>query len=366
MSDRRWHLLAGALLLLAPLTARAQEAAEWRARLRAQSVISAAASKAYREMNATARTYDAVVRVGDLRVSYKGGELSDADTAAIAAGLRAGIEQLRAWFGAAGASLAAGAWHAERNPRRLSDNIRLENSDASRASEWITSPVKPAEVERFVIGQAGDRFTRRTPALNAYSGWSIFHYARERDTELSRRLATSWAASGRRCAAGSLAACAAVLSPFDTATAVAAHFEPRDYRSVIASGQLPALSDSSFFVARRECLRDGGDSACASIIHRVRAPDPYNASVRGSLLAHAVELGGIGAIARASERPESNSLALIVHISGVSRDSLLSSWHRRTFSALEEHRRRTEFPLFLTSVAWSGLLLLAAFRRKFL
>jgi len=366
MSDRGRHLLAGALLLLAPLSGRAQEAAEWRARLKAQSAITAAASKAYREMNATSNVFDAAVRVGGLSIAFNTGELSDADTAAIAAGLRAGADQLRARFGEAGASLAKGAWTAERNPRRLFDNVRLSNTDGSRASEWITSPVKTAEVERFVIGQAGDRFTRSTPALLAYSGWSVFQYARERDTELSRRLATSWAASGRRCAAGSLDACAAVLSPFDTATAVAMHFEPRDYRTVIGSGQLPSLSDSSYFVARRECLRDGGDSACARIIHKVRAPDPYNASVRGSLLAHAVELGGTGAIARASERPEANSLALIVHISGVSRDSLLSSWHRRTFSALDERRRSTEFPLFLTSVAWSGLLLLAASRRKFL
>ena len=124
------------------------------------------------------------------------------------------------------------------------------------------------------------------------------------------------------------------------------------------------LADSAYFVARRECLRDNVDSSCARIIHEVRAPDPYNASVRGSLLAHAVELGGTGAVARAAERPEAKSLDLIVHISGVSQDSLIASWHRRTFSALEEHRRRTELPLFLTSVAWSGLLLLAAFRRK--
>lgn len=366
MSDRRWHLLAGAILLIAPLRARAQEAAEWRARLQAQSAITGAASKAYREMNAISNLFDGTVRAGALRISFNAGELSDADTAAIAEGLRAGTDQLRARYGDAGAALAKGAWTAERNPSRLFLNIRLSNTDGSRASEWITSPVTPAEVERFVIGQAGDRFTRQTPALFAYSGWSVFHYDRERDTELSRRLATSWAASGRRCAAGSLDACAAVLSPFDTATAIAMHFEPRDYRTVIGSGQLPSLSDSAYFVARRECLRDGVDSSCARIIHRVRAPDPYNASVRGSLLAHAVELGGIGAVARASERPEANSLALIVHISGVPRDSLLSSWHRRTFSALDEHRRRTEFPLFLTSVAWSGLLLLAAFRRKFL
>lgn len=366
MSDRLRHLFVGALLLLAPLSGRAQEAAEWRARLQAQSAIASAASKAYREMNATSNVFDSAVRAGDLSISFNAGELTDADTAALAKGLHAGIDQLRARFGEAGASLAKGAWSAERNRRRVFEKITLVNSDGSRASEWITSPVKTAEVERFVIGQAGDRFTRLTPALLAYSGWSVFHYARERDTELSRRLATSWAASGRRCAAGSLDACAAVLSPFDTATAVAVHFEPRDYRTAIGAGQLPSLTDSTYFVARRECLRDGVDSSCARIIHKVRAIDPYNASVRGSLLAHAVELGGSGAVARASERPESNSLALIVHISGVSRDSLLSSWHRRTFSAPEEHRRRTELPLFLTSVAWSGLLLLAAFRRKFL
>ncbi len=366
MSDRLRQLFTGALLLLAPLSMRAQESAEWRARLQAQAAITSAASKAYREMNSTSIVFDAAVRAGDLSISFKAGELSDADTSAISMGLRAGIGQLRERFGEAGASLAKGAWTAERNPRRLFENIRLENTDGSRASDWITSPVEPAEVERFAIGQAGDRFTRLTPALLAYSGWSVFHYARERDTELSRRLATSWAASGRRCAAGALDACAAVLSPFDTATAVAVHFEPRDYRTVIASGQLPSLADSAYFVARRECLRESVDSSCARIIHEVRAPDPYNASVRGSLLAHAVELGGSGAVARAAERPEAQSLDLIVHISGVSRDSLLASWHRRTFSALEEHRRRTELPLFLTSVAWSGLLLLAASRRKFL
>lgn len=350
--------------LIAPLSMRAQEAAEWRARLQAQSARTAAASKAYRESNDVKLVYDVAVRVGALSIAYAKGELGAADSAAIAEGLQAAADHLRERFGEAGAALATGAWAVERN-NRIFGNLTLVSTGGPRSSEWIDTPVDPIDVERFVFGKAGDRLVRTTPALQGYEGWAAFQYDRERDTELSRRLATSWAASGRRCAAGALDACAAVLTPFDPANAIPRHFEPRDYRTVVASGALPSLTDSSYFVARRECLK-GADTACVRIIDRVKAPDPYNASVRGSLLAHAIELGGTGAVARAAERSDAAPLDALAHIAGVPADSLLASWHRRTFSALAERRRRTELPLFLSSVAWGGLLLLAASRRKFL
>ena len=376
MSDRRRQRIErplraiatgimGALLLIAPRIVPAQEAAEWRLRLHAQAARTAAASKAYQESNDVAHVYDAAVRVGGLVVGYAQGSLIDADTAAIASGLRAGIDQLRGRFGDAGAGLATGAWSATRSARRFSNMIILENLDGSRTRDLIAAPVDPLEVERFVIAQAGELFVHRTPALGAYSGYTTFQYDRERDSEIARRLATSWAASGRRCASGALDACAAVLTPFDRSTAIAIHFEPRDYRTVIVSAPLPSLSDSSYFVARRRCI-DGVDSVCVSMIGTVMAADPYNAMVRGSLLAHAVALGGSGAVARAAERADAKPIEALAHIAGVSEDSLLASWHRRTFSALSEKRRRTDLPLLLSSIAWGGLLLLVASRRKFL
>lgn len=367
MSDRRRQLIAGALLLLAPRLALAQEAAEWRARMQAQAALASAAHKAYSESNSVERVYDSALRRGNFTIAYAAGSLRDADTTAIGEGLRRADAQLRARFGADGAALAVGVWSVERRAgrRAFNNNLLLENSDGSLARQSLASPVDPREVERFVIAQAGAHLVRITPALRGYAGWAVFQHTRELDEELARRLATSWAASGRRCAAGALDACATVLTPFDPSTAIAAHFEPRDYRTVVASGRLPALSDSAFFVARRACL-DGSDSSCVSIIHTVLAPDPHNEMVRGSLLAHAIELGGTAAVTRAAERADAEPLVALAHIAGVPADSLLASWHRRTFSALDEKRSRTELPLLLSSIAWGGLLLLAATRRKFL
>lgn len=366
MSEHRL-LLAFALALTAR-TAPAQDLADWRRRAAEQIARVAVADSLIKHAD-DRRTYDRVLVVGDLRVSYVTNDLSERDTLALRDGLTQATETLRARYGEAGVALAkGGSWSVEfHTPERrgASSVFRFR-----RASDWTNSgfvavSLPAREIESLVLAYAGERLTKATPSLMSFNGWSALQPEHVQYAEIARRLSTSWAGSVRRCAAGALDACATVLAPFDERGEPTRYFDPADFRTVVASARLPALGDSVYFDARRRCLA-GADSVCARVIERVSLPDPLNAQVRGTLVAHAVELGGAGAVARAAERTDAPALETLAHIAGVSADSLLGSWRARVYDALDEDRGAAGFPLLFSSLAWGGLLLLASTKRRYL
>jgi hypothetical protein len=366
MSDARGWLLA--LLLLAPAAA-AQDLAEWQQRYSEAQRRTALANEAFKNLGNEKRTYDGAVRDGELVVSFVTGEISARDTAAIARGLARANATLRARYGEAGLALTAGGvWTVDqyaRFDRTVLDRVQFQRADDWQNRQVMRSPIDPAEVEGMVLARVGDRLVATTPSLTHYGAWAAFQPDDRLYAEVARRLATSWAGVGRRCASGAIGACATVLTPFDAAAEPTRYFDASDFRFVVASARLPALGDSSYFAARRQCV-DGKDSVCAVIIGQVPLPDPFNSSVRGTLLTHAIELGGNDAVRRAAESRALPPLEALAQIAGVSSDSLLASWHARVYDALAEERATTDFPLLFSSVAWGGLFLLVATRRRFL
>lgn len=376
MSDQAPFPIARAIAVALALTAAvvgtsralaAQELATWRARHAEQLARVTEAARRYQEDDAVRRDYDRSVAVEGLRISYFAADVSADDSAAFVEGLRAGVASLRSRFGDAGAGLAAGAsWYVTRSEGRLETRLILERADELTNRTFIDLPVRAAQVEEAVLGHAGDRLTRITPGLRAYAGYSAFQTSRVHRAEIARRLATSWASVGRHCATGALDACAATLAPFDPTLGVSRYFDVTDYRAAVVSSRLPPLTDSLFADQRRQCLRDGSDSACAALVHRVDLVDPFNPFVRGSLLTHALDRGGDGAVARILARRDAPPLDLLAEAAGLTVDSLLASWHRDTFAALEAERPGVDWPLLASSVAWAGLLLTGAMRRRLL
>jgi hypothetical protein len=249
--------------------------------------------------------------------------------------------------------------------RRLWPHIGIQRAGDWTNRTYVTSPISAADVESAVLAFAGEKLALRNKALTAFNGYAALQPERVHYEEIARRIATSWAGSVRRCAAGALDACALVLAPFDANGEATRYFDPADFRQVVSVARMPAVGDSLYFAARRRCLA-GEDSVCARVIERVALPDPLNAQVRGTLLAHAIELGGTGAVARAAETSDAPALETLAHIAGVSPDSLLGSWRQRVFDALEDDRGATGVPLLLSSAAWGALLFLASRRRRYL
>lgn len=368
MSDRRSFLVA-ALVLLSPRLAPAQELAEWRAQLAEQAVRAKAAADAFNHQGDRRIDYDRDIVVGALRVSFVSGTITERDSAAFVAGLAAATENLRTRFGDAGGALTTdGHWLINRVlPRNGRGRAWLE---MRRATDWnnrlvVSSPATNDELERIVLSYAGERLVSRTPSLGAYSGSGALRPDGEMYAEVARRLAMSWSGTARRCAAGAIDACSIVVSPFDAKGDPTTYYDPTDFRLVVTTARLPALGDSAYFAARRRCI-EGQDSVCARMMDEVEMPDPFNPMVRGTLLTRAIELGGVGAIARAAEKSTAPPLETLAHIAGVSQDSLLASWHDRAFEALDEERGATGFPLWFASLGWGAVFLFAATRRKYL
>lgn len=362
--------LLGAMLgamLGAPATTRAQTLDEMRARSRSADSVVAVVLLRRRQLNEFGRfDGDGEVRSGGRVVRYLKAQITPGDSSRVAAGLELGRALLASRFGDAGTALIDTAtWVITRGRTKQRWIAELyAPRDPTGARVTLPRPISSATVADFVLSQAGDRLTATTPALGSYAGWTAFLPERVPSDEIARRLATSWAATGRRCAVGAVAACKVVLAPFDVAAGFDHYFDASDVRAVVTSARLPGLPDSAFSVARRQCL-DGQDSSCARIIYRITPADPFNTFVRGSLIARAIALGGKDALARLAAQPDGPPIAILARVAGVSEDALIESWHAHLFASLTSGVSGA-VPAFLTTLVWCGLLLLVSLRRRFL
>ena len=367
---RRRHWLAGgaALLCLAAQELPAQTAAELRQRLdvvRARRALADSNLTLARRASAARRT-DFVV-AGGRRVAFDPEVLSAPDRVLLDEGLERGRARLMDRFGADGALLLDSAdWLVARGPRWLGipSAIDLRTSDgAERLIARLRSPIDPEQVEAFVLRIAGLAIPALAPTLSHYGSSDLgLAPAEYRYAEAGREMAISWAAAGRRCATGSVAACRAVLTPQRSDGPLSLHFEPADWRAVVTAGRMPALTDSSFFALRRACLA-GNDRDCAMIVSKVGVPDPFSAGLRATYVLHAIELGGRGALGQIRGASETDPHALLAAVAGVPPDSLIASWQRRTTQALNDEREHL-VPVMLSVTGWSLLLLLGASNRK--
>lgn len=362
--------LLGALLsalLGAPSLSSAQSLDELRARRNAAERALALTVERQTRLHEFGRfDGEGEIRSAGRVVRYRVEEITSSDSAHIAEGLELGRTRLAERFGDAGTALIDTAtWVVTRNRgKTFSPAVLFAQREPSGARASLSRPISASSVADYVLSQAGDRLVGTTPAFRGYAGWTAFLADRVQSEEIARGLATSWAVSGRRCATRAVAACKAVLAPFDSAAGFARYFDASDTRAVVTSARLPGLPDSAFSVGRRECLK-GSDSACARIIDRIVPADPFNSFTRGSLLAHAIALGGNDALTRLAAAPDGPPIAVLASIAGISEEALIDSWYAQTFAAVTRGPAAMITPL-LTTAAWCVLLMLVALRRRFL
>lgn len=363
-------LCVTATLALAPAAAGAQSSVELRARADSAQRRAALLRDAWRGViEKDAPIADRTLVFDGLTLRYRGIDLGSADSVRVVEGVTRGLARLRAGAGAALPTLLdTAAWSLDvrrRGPFGSSDLYLRDGHTNWRHT--VQHPIQPASVEAGLLTRAGDRLVERTEQLRDRMGWFALRPEAAPWGEVARRLATSWSAAGRACAAGALASCRLVLERYRPKEAVTRYFEPRDYRDVVVSGATGG-TDSLFYASKARCVA-GADSACARIVHDVAPADPFGGAVRGTLVAHAIELGGDAAVARLVERRPADAgleaIALLAAAAGVTEDALIASWHRRTFAALEP-ASGAGLPLILSTVAWSGLFFVASRRRRYL
>lgn len=364
--SERWLILALAVALATP--ASGQTAAEWRLRFDSATVASARADSEFvraRETAALGRTAHLVA--GGRRVLYSPQQITARDSARIARGLESGRARLVARFGANSAQLLDSAsWllTGSLDHRTYLSEVQLRTSERiAGAGVDLRRPIDPRQVEEFVLTVAGDGLPRVAPGLLRHAVGSVSLVDDpDRFVLAGREMALSWSSAARRCITGALVACRAALTVAEPADRLSHYFEPSDWRAVVVASGSPADADSLFFVERRNCLL-GEQEACARIISKVVVPLPISSSVRGTIVMHAVDLGGLQAIDRLVASREEDPIALLAAVAGVTEDSLLASWQRRTVSALHSVQGN-QLPLVLSVAGWGALVLVGATRRR--
>jgi hypothetical protein len=307
--------------------------------------------------------------VGTLTVRFSAAELTDADTAAIAQGLEAGDADLVERFGEAGAAVlrSPDEWVAASDIqyRGMGSGVTLRASFATSGatSTQLRRPLSPESVRRFHGQIAAERLGYQFPWIDTFTGASRGltrsegHYA-----EVAREMSLSWAATGRRCAIGIIAACELVMTTRAPGAPTPAWFDPGDARGAATAADVPPNADSSLVVDRKTCLK-GDMERCARILPRLNVRDPFSGAVRATLVSHAIELGGRDAIQKLRSAPPGTPLERLASVAGMSTDDLLRSWQARTDAALLADREST-IPLAASTVLWCALLVGVTTRRR--
>lgn len=355
------------LLLLGAVTARAQSAAEWRAQRDArwtQAKVMREQVDLVERQRDSART---TLQVAGIRLKLSDTTFTDADTAALARGIRQAIERLTARYGPGiDAFVDRRTWnvYTGRAGRFVTRSIVLmpPGGNGADRNEWFR-PLDPDRVAAAVESHISYTITGRVRELRAYPSDALLRGMSEKEWFVAGRdLSLAWASVGRRCAAGTLSACETLLAPFDSVNALDRYFDRSDYRMLGSTGELPLNADSATHALRRLC-RDGVDSACAPVVRKVRIGDPTSAPFRGTLAAHAFELAGDSAIARLATAPPGSPLPLLAHVAGTTTTALVRSWRDRMAWGLT-HGRIGSVAVAITTVLWCGLLLVVIGRRR--
>lgn len=220
-------------------------------------------------------------------------------------------------------------------------------------------------VESIALNAASRNFVENVPAFFKFTGGSFTLNVRgERLANAGRELALSWATVGRECAAGSPAACRAVLTVAPPERRLAFYFTPADYRAVVTSGELSRDADSTVFASKRRCL-EGADTACVRVVTQLaRVPDPFSGGLRATVIEHALHMGGTEGITRMRALPPGTSaLQRATALAGVSEDSLLRSW-QTTLSRSVAASIPAPAPVGLATFGWVAVVLLAVTRKR--
>lgn len=369
MSDHRLVYLALLLVgAVAPL--RAQTAEEWRVRHDSLALRTRVLRAESDSADLTWRRARATLMVAGLRIEYSGTQLTASDTARLAEGVRRGVAALVDRYGPSAAALVdTSAWQLYSNRSFRTFRWPLGRLGLMASSKFGSSgvdlarPIDVDAVSRFVQERMAAMIGVRLREMDGYGSASMFGGFTPEEWHIAARdLSLSWAAVGRRCAAGNIAACTDVVSPFKREGALERYFDPSDYRAIVASAEILPGADSTAYASRQRC-RDGADTACVRIIDVVRIPNPVGYMIRETFAIHAFDLAGGEALKRLETAPRGDAVAMLAHVAGVTPDSLVRSWRARLTVALSEGYVGNGAVL-LSTLSWCVLLLLATGRRR--
>lgn len=329
-------LLAGALLptalqgqAAASANDQATALAEVRARVDALRDSVRIAKAAYDRARAdiTASLTDTLT-VGTRRVLIAPHTLSDADIAALREALERHEAELRERFGpSASALLDSIPWQLTRRPGGRSVSITARADEGAPTVAPFTLPLDREALQRFARSQAGVRARTLHPALPRFVGGELTLTPDSTQIRLAKRsLALGSSSVGRRCALGAVGSCRALLTD--------------------------ATGDAA------KSLWYAADDEAASLRY------PYSAHVRSSFGAHALSLGGADAINRlqAADR-NADPLSVLATVAGMSPDAVIESW-TKALDATDGTARAPMLPITLGTLAWCGLLVVVATRRR--
>jgi hypothetical protein len=379
MSDARKVLVAvTALLGAGAATLEAQsDVQQLRRQYEALELRRAAAGKALDSLRrAVSRVLSDSLIAGGRQVRFVKEHVSASERAAIVLALEAEAARLRAEFGASASLLADNRpWDIEEYVvrRTATNEFRLEYQPAYGGLKYVflDRPIDARPIEIVARSMAAGNATRLHPLTTRYvTDGATFDDSGDELARAAESLALSGSATGRRCAGGSIPDCRLVLGGASDKPYLERFFEPVDWPELVRRARRTppnAPSPSTWAADRERCLEERTGEACEALVRVVPPRFPFGASVRATFFVEGVRLGGEAGLQRlvaARDEYANDPVGLMAHVAGVPADSLIARWRNRVIEQGRLASHDPIVPVFLTSLAWGGLLLMGATLRR--
>ena len=371
---RRAVIAAGiaAAALALPAIGATQEAEAARQALLSMRQRMAASGISYDSVRrARIAVFNDSLRAGGRLVRFNSAGMPPDEREWLTGGLEAAQRTLETRFGAAAPGLVdTNAWEVRTSAANLGTSSRELFAPLPGGRNVHLSgrlPIKSEDVAEVALDAAGAALARRHPTLERYAESMNLEQSAERYVRAARDLALGNSTLGRRCVAGAVGACRVVLSPARGASPLTVWFTREDHRAIIASSRANRARRDSIGVRMREACLGGEDDVCERVAERLQLTYPVRADVRATFAAHAVETGGEAGLARleaAHDRFAEDPVGLLVHVSGVPEEQLITTWQRRLVAAATGDSQRPLAPFAVSAAFWCGLLLFGASRRR--
>jgi hypothetical protein len=333
MSSRRWSLVLAIALVPAiapaPLVAQTLDALQARRASLRDSLN--ASIRRLEAAEADARTVpDTAIVVAGVTVRFPRADFPVADRRRLQRAIELAATSLVERHGDEGRALIDGdVWviSAPLQPSPLGPviSITVENGPRASASAVSELPLQSDRITRLVFDRASQRAVERSAVIRDYVGPSLLLEPEARTHYFAyRALATSLSSPARRCARGVVPDCSIILDPGAT---------------------------GRWF--------DEGDLA-----PNMR-PQALAGPVRTSLLKFALERGGEPALRalRTGAGTKTDAIEAIAALAQMPVPDLVTQWQVH-IASFADQRAGVPLPLAVTSLAWGGLLLALATRRR--
>jgi hypothetical protein len=242
--------------------------------------------------------------------------------------------------------------------------VSLEIADGGGRSNSVRAPVTPRKLEDVILDLLGTMATRRVPEdVVAWGGqWIPSRRIGEDDWQNAAvDLASSSAVVSRSCYSGSVPACESALGLTLVHDPLAEWYTPDGWRVLVSSWK-PSKDSVAMVADRVECIEKNVAAACERLARSRPVPIPVTVSTRQTLFGLALERGGRQAYSRLINAKGSR-LEVLSIAAGLSPDSLIREWRTRVIAAAPKSASPT--PLQATVlVAWVLVLGFAAGRRR--